>query len=93
MLIGVDKRVGFRHAIDDKEYAFSYSGSRIKHRTPYYLVAKGIEKLHEKNSGFHVEYCSRRKVQYLVFSNFLLVLKIFLFWEENWAIDYNSMEF
>ena len=70
MLIGVDKRVGFRHAIDDKEYAFSYSGSRIKHRTPYDLVAKGIEKLHEKNSGFHVEYCSRRKVQYLVFSNF-----------------------
>ena len=93
MLIGVDKRAGFRHAIDDKEYAFFYSGSRIKHRTPYDLVAKGIEKLHEKNSGFHVKYCSRRKVQYLVFSNFLLELKIFSFWEENWAIDYNSMEF
>ena len=34
MLIGVDKRVGFRHAIEDEEYAFSYSKSRVKHRTP-----------------------------------------------------------
>ena len=25
MLNGVDKRVGFWHAIDDEEYAFSYS--------------------------------------------------------------------
>ena len=34
MLIRVDKRVGFRHAIDDEQYAFSYSESRVKHRTP-----------------------------------------------------------
>ena len=34
ILIGVDKRVGFRHAIDDEEYAFCYSGSKVKHRTP-----------------------------------------------------------
>ena len=27
------KRVGFRHAIDDEEYTFSYSGSNVKHRT------------------------------------------------------------
>ena len=30
ILIGVDERVGFRHAIDDEEYAFSYSESRVK---------------------------------------------------------------
>ena len=33
MLIGVDKKVGFRHGIDDKEYAFSYSVLRVKHHT------------------------------------------------------------
>ena len=32
MLNKVDKGVGFRHAVDD-EYAFSYSGARVKHRT------------------------------------------------------------
>ena len=46
----------------------------------------------EKNLRFHVKYCSRRKVQYLVFSNFLLVLTIFSFWGEDWVLDYNSME-
>ena len=34
MLIVLDKRFGFRYAIDDQEYAFSYSGLRIKHHTP-----------------------------------------------------------
>ena len=33
------------------------------------------------------------KVQYLVFSNFLLVLPIFSFWEEDWTLEYNFMEF
>ena len=33
VLNGVDKGVGFRHAVDDEEYAFSYSGARVKHRT------------------------------------------------------------
>ena len=37
--------------------------------------------------------CNKRKVQYLVFSNFLLVLTIFPFWEEDWTLDYNSTEF
>ena len=30
MFIGVDKRVGFRYAIGDDGYTFSYSGSRGK---------------------------------------------------------------
>ena len=34
ILIGVDKRVGFRLTIDAEEYAFYYSGSSVKHRTP-----------------------------------------------------------
>ena len=34
MLFGVDKRVGFRHAINDEEDKFSFSGSLVKHRTP-----------------------------------------------------------
>ena len=34
ILIGVDKGVGFRLTIDAEEYAFSYSGSSVKHRTP-----------------------------------------------------------
>ena len=33
MLIGGDKRVRFRPAEDDEEYAFSYSMSKIKHGT------------------------------------------------------------
>ena len=47
----------------------------------------------EKNLRFHVKYCSREKLQYLVFSNFLLVLTIFSSWEEGWTLDYYSMEF
>ena len=34
MVMGVDKRVTFRHAIDDEEYTFSYSEPRVKHCTP-----------------------------------------------------------
>ena len=33
------------------------------------------------------------KVQYLVFSSFSLALTIFPIWEEDWTLDYNSMEF
>ena len=51
-----------------------------------------MDKIYENNLRFHVKYYSRGKVQYLDFSNFLLVLTIFLFWEENWTLDYNSMK-
>ena len=36
-----------------------------------------------------LKYCSRGKVKNLVFSNFLLVLIVFSFWEEDWTLDYN----
>ena len=58
MLIWVDKRVGFREAIDDGAYGFSWA----------------IAKIFEKNLTFYVKHCSRGKVQYLVFSDFLLQL-------------------
>ena len=57
------------------------------------LVIRAIEKMFEENLRFHVKYCSRGKVEYLDFSNFLLVLTIFSFWEKDWTLDYNSMEF
>ena len=34
-----------------------------------------------------------RKVQYLVFNDLLLLLTMFLFWEEDWAPGYNTMQF
>ena len=57
------------------------------------MVTRAIYKTFEKILRFDVKYCSRGKVQYLVFSNFLLLLTIFSIWEEDWAIDYNSIDF
>ena len=37
--------------------------------------------------------CNKGKGQCPVFRNFLLVLTIFSFWEEDWTLDYNPMEF
>ena len=62
MLIGVDKRLGFRHAIDDEQYAFSYTGLRVKNRTPYDLVTRAIDKIFEKSLRFLVKLSSRGKV-------------------------------
>ena len=33
------------------------------------------------------------KVQFIFFSSFLLVLRKFLFWEEDWAVGNNSISF
>ena len=51
--------------------------------TPQDLVTTAIDKIFEKNLRFHVKYCSCGEIQYLVLSNFLLVLTIFSFCEEN----------
>ena len=76
ILIGVDERVGF----------CSYSGSRIRHHTPSDVVTRAIDRIFEKNLRFHVKYCSKKRVQYLVFSNSLLVLTVLSFWGKNWAL-------
>ena len=43
-------------------------------------------KIFEKNFRFHLKYRTAGKIQYLVFSNFLLVFTKYSFWEEDWAI-------
>ena len=55
------------------------------------MVTRAIDKIFEKNLRFHVNCCSRGEVQYLDFSNFLLVLTIFSFWEKDRTLDYNSI--
>ena len=45
------------------------------------------------NSSFPVKYRTAGRFQFLSFSNFLLVLTKFLFWEEDWTLGYNSMKF
>ena len=35
----------------------------------------------------------KRKVQYLIFRNFLLVLTMFSFWKKDWTLNLNSMDF
>ena len=52
-----------------------------------------IHKIFETNSRFHVKQRTTGKVQFVFFSSFLLVLTKFSFWEEDWALGYNSMKF
>ena len=52
-----------------------------------------INKIFKTNSGFHVKQCSMGKVQFAFFRCFWLVLTKFSFWEEDWALGYNSMKF
>ena len=52
-----------------------------------------IHKIFETNSSFHVKQRTTGTVQFLFFSSFLLLLTKFLFWEEDWALGYNSMKF
>ena len=58
-----------------------------------FVLATTIHKIFETNSSFHVKQCTTGKVQFLFFSSFLLVLTKFSFWEEDWALGYNSMIF
>ena len=52
-----------------------------------------MDKIFEKNYSFHVKQHTTGKVQYLVFTNFALVLTKCYFWEEDLALDYNSVQF
>ena len=52
-----------------------------------------IHKIFVTNSSFHVKQRTTGKVQFLFFSSFLLVLTKCSFWEEDWALGYNSMKF
>ena len=54
--------------------------------------ATTIHRIFKTNSSFHVKQGTTGKVQFLFFSSFLIVLTKFSFWEEDWALGYNSME-
>ena len=51
-----------------------------------------MDKIFEINSSFHVKYRTTGKVQILFFNSLLLLLTKFSFWEEWWALGYNSMK-
>ena len=51
------------------------------------------DKIFEKNSSFHVKQRTTRKNQFLFSRSLLLVLAKFSFWEEDWALGYDSMKF
>ena len=51
-----------------------------------------IPKMFETKSSFHVKQYTMGKVEFLIFSSFLLVLTKFSFWEEDWALGYTSMK-
>ena len=48
--------------------------------------------IYETNFSVSVKYHTTRKVQFQFLNSFLLVLTKFSFWEEGWALDYNSMK-
>ena len=51
-----------------------------------------VDKIFETSSTFHVKYRTTGKFRFLFFGSFLLLLTKFLFWEEGWALVYNSMK-
>ena len=57
------------------------------------LKSTTMDKIFETKSTFPVKQGTTGKVQFVFFTGFFLVLKIFSFWEEDWALGYNSMRF
>ena len=49
-----------------------------------------FHKIFNTKTSFHVKQCPTEKVQFLFFRSFCLVLKTFLFWQENWVLVYKS---
>ena len=52
-----------------------------------------MDKIFETNSSFHVKQRTTEKIQFLFSRSFLLVLSKISFWEEDWALGYNSLKF
>ena len=50
-------------------------------------------KIFETNCSFHVKDPTTGKVQFLFFRTFLPISTKSSFWEEDWALGYNSMKF
>ena len=56
-------------------------------------ISTTILKILETNSSFYVKQRTTGKVQFCFFGSFFLVLTKCSFWEEDWALGYNSMKF
>ena len=52
-----------------------------------------MDKILEKDSSFHDKQGTTDRDQFLFFRRFLLVLKKFSFWQDNYTRDYNSIKF
>ena len=50
-----------------------------------------MDKIFDTNCSFHVKKSNTGKVEFLFFSNFLLVLTKCSFCERDWALGYNFM--
>ena len=50
-----------------------------------------LAKIYETNVSVSVKYRTTAKVQFQFLNSFSLVLTKFSFWEEDWALSYNSM--
>ena len=68
-------------------------GLKMEQKVLKLYVATITGKIFETNSGFHVKQRTTGKVQFLFSRSILLVLTKFSFWEEDWALRYNSMNF
>ena len=52
-----------------------------------------MDKIFETNFKFHLKWKTTVKIKYLFFSDFVLVLTKYLFWEKVWALKYNPGNF
>ena len=56
-------------------------------------ISDKIDRIFETKSTCHVKQRTTGKFKFPFFTSFLLVLTKFSFWEEDWALGYNSMKF
>ena len=77
----------------NKVLAKNCTNQWLKNSKKMKVYTTTIHRIFETKSNFHVKQRTTGKVQFLFFSSFLLVLTKFLFWEEDWALGYNSMKF
>ena len=57
------------------------------------VFTTSTDKIFEKNSSFHVNWCTTGRVQFLFSKSLLLVLTKSFLGEEDWVLGYTSMKF
>ena len=58
----------------------------------FYRLTTILVKIYETNFSVSVKERTTGKVQFQSLNSFLLVLTKFSFWEEDWALGYNSVK-